>query len=79
MTTWESPTNLLPDLPGKVHGIVSLDPPTIQCDGCGITRSRDTLAGAVLFSGIRFDGGFRAHDSRRLCEDCRDRAGWRKD
>ena len=24
---------LLPTAPGKVHGIVSLDPPTVQCDG----------------------------------------------
>ena len=28
----DTPPLLLPTVPGKVHGIVSLDPPTVQCD-----------------------------------------------
>ena len=39
---------LLPTVPGKVHGIVSLDPPTVQCDGCAATYTGRTLARAIL-------------------------------
>ena len=39
---------LLPTVPGKVHGIVSLDPPTVQCDGCCATYTGRTLARAIL-------------------------------
>ena len=41
---------LLPTVPGKVHGIVSVDPPTVQCDGCAATYTARTLARAVLGS-----------------------------
>ena len=62
--------NLRPTLPGCVHGIVSLDPPTVQCDGCGYEHSHRTLAIAVLCSGIEFNprvsGG-----GPRLCRECR--------
>lgn len=62
---------LLPDVPGKVHGIVSLDPPTIQCDGCGATFSQPKLAMAVLLSGIRFDPRrYGRGDRRRMCTTC---------
>ena len=61
-------SSLRPDLPGKVHGIVSLDPPTVQCDGCGYTYSNPHLGLAVLTSGIQFHP---RHPGRRLCRDCR--------
>ena len=38
---------LLPTVPGKAHGIVSLDPPTVQCDACAATYTAPTLARAV--------------------------------
>lgn len=68
---------LRPDLPGKVHGIVSLDPPTVQCDGCGWTYSRTNLGLAVLTSGINFNP--RLNDGRRLCAGCRKAEGWGED
>ena len=49
-----------------VHGIVSLDPPTIRCDSCGHEATGRTLAMVVQHSG-----------PRRLCRDCRIKAGWR--
>lgn len=58
---------LRPDLPGYVHGIVSLDPPGIQCDGCGRVDTCPTVALAVL----RSDIGFLDRDSRRrMCRNC---------
>lgn len=66
---------LLPDIPGKVHGLVSLDPPTVQCDGCGLLYSRSHLGLAVLTSGITFN--LRAeNDHRRMCAQCWDAEGW---
>lgn len=67
-------TNLLPDLPGCVHGIVSMDPPTIQCDGCGHTFSHRSIAYAAILSGIVFEPS-RHPDTRRLCRECR-RVEW---
>lgn len=66
------------DLPGKVHGIVSLDPPTVRCDGCGCEFSHDDPAFAVLYSGIEFNGRLArsGEDARRLCVGCRKDAGW---
>lgn len=57
---------------GLVHGIVSLDPPAIQCDRCLVVR---TFAGrsaavAVLTSRITFGRGYPTGDKRRLCEAC---------
>lgn len=63
----------LPDLPSKVHGIKSLDPPTVQCDGCLLTYSRPSLGLAVLTGGIIFN---HRHPGRRLCADCRKTEGW---
>ena len=63
------------DLPGYAHGIVSLDPPTVRCDGCSATYTGRTLARAVLGSGFHFNPR-REHDRRRLCRDCAKEAGW---
>ena len=68
---------LLPDMPGKVHGIVSLDPPTVQCDACAATHTSRTLARAVIDSEFHFNPG-REHDDRRLCRDCAKAAGWER-
>ena len=68
---------LLPTVPGKVHGIVSLDPPTVQCDACAATYTAPTLARAVLGSGFHFNPR-REHDKRRLCEACAHEAGWNR-
>lgn len=74
---------LLPDVPGKVHGIVHLDPPTIQCDGCGRFDTWQTLgcredAGlshVIILSRIRFNPRLGVA-SPRLCRDCAKSAGW---
>lgn len=64
----------LPDLDGLVHGIVSLNPPTVQCDGCGALCSNKSLALTVLTSGIIFNP--RENDGRRMCATCWRAAGW---
>lgn len=70
-------------LPGKVTGVISLDPPTIQCGGCGLTYSHPRLHIAVCCSGIKFSP--RAHlpngdrDHRRLCPPCQRDADWPAD
>lgn len=68
---------LLPDIDGKVHGIVQIEPfIRIQCDGCGYIHDGEPgkTAVAILTCGIRFSAR-RYHgnhpDTRRLCRDCR--------
>lgn len=64
----------LPTLPGLVDGIVSLDPPQVQCRGCGVIatgdpRRRRALNVLILTCRIHFhvaDG-----HTKRLCADCR--------
>jgi hypothetical protein len=65
----------LPDVDGLVHGIVSVDPPRVQCDGCGLvaTGQAGTLALTVMFCDILFS--HRDRFTRRLCGDCR-KAVW---
>ena len=65
------------DLPGYAHGIVSLDPPTVRCDGCAATYTGRTLALTILTSGIKFNPRLE-HDKRRLCLDCAKEAGWQR-
>lgn len=58
---------LRPTLPGHVHGIVGIDPPEIQCDGCGRIDTGERLAMTAIRSDIRFlDGSSR----RRMCTPC---------
>lgn len=72
---------LLPTIPGKVHGIVQTEPfIRIQCDGCGYIHDGKPgkAAIAVLTCGIRFDhrryhGVPDKRDRRRLCRECRRR------
>ena len=69
---------LLPDVPGKVHGIVSLDPPTVQCDGCGHEATGDRLGFLIVTCGIKFNPALyqTGRDQRRLCSGCRKEVGW---
>lgn len=70
---------LLPDVPGKVHGIVQVDPfVRVQCDGCGYIHAGEpgNAPYAVQFSGIQFSPRrYRCAtnpDQRRLCRTCRE-------
>lgn len=68
-------TELLPTLPGYVHGIVGRDPWRIQCDGCGAIETPEPL---VLMR-TEFAPAlvrFRTGDARRLCPPCQESAGW---
>ena len=61
----------LPDLPGFVHGIKSVGPFRVQCDGCGqvITHDgRETLT--TFFARIRFHRAGPGGDHSRRCKDC---------
>ena len=61
-----------PDLPGYVHGIVSTDPPRVQCDGCGLVATGTWLNLLILTCGITFNTrGGAGWEKRRLCRDCR--------
>ena len=55
-------------VPGYVHGIVSIDPPQIRCDGCGHTPTGPNLNMLVLTCVIEFYP--MSHDKRRLCREC---------
>lgn len=77
MSHVQPPPVPLPDVPGKVHGIVSLDPPMVQCDGCLKTHTERTLSLTILLSHILFNPRQYHHgDQRRLCRECAREAGW---
>jgi hypothetical protein len=60
-----------------VHGIVSLDPPTVRCDGCGFEATGESLGVVVFTCGILFNPkAYSLGDKRRLCRDCAAEAGW---
>ncbi len=58
-----------------VHGIVSVDPPTIRCDGCGHEATGAKIGLLILTCGILFNPRL-PQDGRRLCMECRTAAGW---
>lgn len=64
------------DIDGLVHGIVSVDPPRVQCDGCGVVREGTTLNVTILTCDIRFMPSRYSRDPRRLCLACRKDAGY---
>jgi hypothetical protein len=78
--TAEDDRGRLPDIPGKVHGIVQLEPfIRIQCDGCGFIHDGEPgkvalaiLTCGILFSPKRYHGVDGQRDTRRLCRDCRE-------
>lgn len=68
-----------PTLPGSVDGIISLDPPTLQCRDCGETFTAysertgrySRIAMTVILSGCEGWGFTRCgHDKIRRCGDC---------
>lgn len=64
----------LPDVEGCVHGIVSLDPPRVQCDGCGLVATGEgmSLGLLIILAQFLFDPYRYGHgDDRRRCADCR--------
>lgn len=59
---------LLPTVPGYVRGIVAVDPITVQCHDCGVTRECPPPAGMILARFI-----FHQHgevDPPRRCPAC---------
>ena len=78
---YQAASTLIPDddLPGKVHGIKSLDPPTIQCDGCLMTATHPKATFLVQFSGIVFNLSQTLFPNRRLCPECQTAEGWAAD
>lgn len=74
-----SPVNLsyeqtllpFPDLPNTVHGIISDNPPKVQCDGCGliVTGPPGKMNMTIVLSHITFS--FRDGYQQRLCRECR--------
>lgn len=65
-----------PTLPGKVDGVISLDPPMLQCYDCGEVWAdggrRNSIGFAVVLSGCR-GWGFLVrckHEKVRRCGDC---------
>ena len=64
-------TDIMPDLPGYVHGIKSVDPPIIQCDGCGLVdegEPGDRIGFHIVMSEIKFNPRGRARV--RMCKAC---------
>lgn len=64
-----------PTMDGCVHGILSLNPVRIQCDGClhvyegdpGLPQGAQIILSRIRFSSVRYDA---VGDKRRLCEEC---------
>ena len=64
----------LPDLPGKVHGIKSMDPFTVQCDDCLDVWTAENEPMIVTARRVVFNE--RAGKGLRLCMDCWRARGW---
>lgn len=65
------PQQLMFDVPDVVHGIKSLTPPTIQCDGCGDTVTGPKLGLLIVTCGIEFRPvRYHQGDTRRMCRTC---------
>lgn len=68
---------MLPDATGLVHGIKGTDPWVIQCDGCGLTHTKEDREPLVLLlSRIIFNPRVYQDDPRRMCVDCWRHEGW---
>lgn len=71
-----------PTMDGCVHGILSLDPVRIQCDGClhiyegdpKLPKGAQIVLSRINFNHILYDQG----DKRRLCTGCR-KTEWGKE
>lgn len=64
-------TAQLPTLPGKVDGIVGLDPLVLQCRECGTTHNgtRRSIAADIILSGFHFHT-CEGQTGTRRCPDC---------
>lgn len=64
-------TPQLPTLPGKVDGIVGLNPLELQCRACGVTYvgTRRSIAADIILSGFRFHT-CEGQGAGRRCPDC---------
>lgn len=60
-----------PTLPGKVEGIVGMDPLVLQCRDCGdtYTGQRRSLGADIILSGFHFHG-CEGRDGVRRCPPC---------
>jgi hypothetical protein len=61
----------LPTLAGKVDGVVSLDPPMIQCRGCGVIHTGEPGKLWLLTQTCNILFHVADGRTRRLCADCR--------
>lgn len=78
-TSWTRAARRVDEGAQLVHGL-TLDPPTVTCDGCGYAVSATTLGipfnVVILTCGIVFNPHTHGRgDDRRLCRDCR-RTEW---
>lgn len=64
----------LHDLPGKVHGIKSMDPLTVQCDDCLEVWTAENEPMIITARRVVFNE--RAGKGLRLCMDCWRARGW---
>jgi hypothetical protein len=64
-------TEQLPTLPGKVGGIVGLDPLVLQCRECGVkyVGERRSIAADIILSGFHFHT-CEGPTGMRRCPDC---------
>ena len=57
--------------------VVSVTQPTIICDNCGyVYTTTSSMEWATTYSGIEFHPARPITDQRRMCRECRIRAGW---
>lgn len=61
---------MLPDLPGRTHGIKSINPYVVQCDGCRTTVTHDGREPYPNFFGRIWFANIRSGDGRRMCASC---------
>ena len=68
----------LPDIAGKIHGIKSMDPLTVQCDDClGVWTAENE---AMIITARRCTFNAKASlPGVRLCDDCWGKRGWIND
>lgn len=59
-----------PTVPGKVDGIIALDPMQIQCRGCGHVETQPEGRGVAVFI-LTVGMLFCAVDKVRRCRGCR--------
>lgn len=61
---------LLPDLVGIVHGIKSMSPWTLQCDGCRKVIVKPAGVALIVFLRRMQFLNYGSGDHRRMCTAC---------